>query len=97
MSRYRKTSRAEQDLLDIWLYIATDNIDAADRVIDQIDAACRTLARSPGLGQSRPELGQDVRSFPVRSYLVFYRKAPPTIQVLRVLHGARDIPAAFSS
>ena len=42
---------AEQDLLDIWLYIAADNPDAADRLLEEIDRKCFLLAGNPLLGR----------------------------------------------
>jgi toxin ParE1/3/4 len=45
----------------------------------------------PGCGREEPKLGADLRSFPVGSYLIFYRPAANGIALVRVLHGARDI------
>lgn len=50
------TAEAEEDLIDIWLYIAQDNPQAADGVLDAIDARSNALAASPYLGAARPEL-----------------------------------------
>ena len=47
------------------------------------------------MGRSRPELAASVHSFPVARYVVFYRPAADGIEVVRVLHGARDIGATF--
>jgi toxin ParE1/3/4 len=47
------TGPARQDRLDIWLYIAADNLDAADRLLDEIDQTLRLLAGAPGLGRAR--------------------------------------------
>jgi plasmid stabilization system protein ParE len=44
------TPEARADLRAIWEYIADDNIDAADRVLDQIEQAFNTLADMPGGG-----------------------------------------------
>jgi len=53
------------------------------------------LARNPGIGRSRADLGfPEVRSWHVdgfRRYLIFYRELPDRIQIWRVLHGARDL------
>ena len=95
MARILRTSQAHLDLIEMGLYLARDNPAAADRLLDAIDAACRLLAANPELGRLRPELAPEVRSFPVRGRVIFYRPIPDGIQVLRVLHGARDIPAQF--
>jgi toxin ParE1/3/4 len=53
------------------------------------------LARRPGLGRARPELYPDLRSFVVRKYVVFYLPLTNGIDVIRVLHGTRDIETVF--
>jgi len=92
----RKTVLAEEDLDEIWFYIALDSPDAADALLDKIDTQSALLARNPKLGPARPELLDDLRSFPVSHYILFYRPEPGGIELVRVLHGARDLPAQFS-
>ena len=41
------TERCEQDLIELWVYIAWENPAAADRVLDEIDAKCHLLAEHP--------------------------------------------------
>jgi len=93
--RVRKSVLAEQDLDEIWLYIAPDNITAADALIDKIAEKCALLAAHPELGRTRPEIMEDVHSFAVGNYILFYRPQPGGIELVRVLHGARDLPNAF--
>ena len=59
------TSFAERDLGDIWDYIARDNIDAADKLLRQIDAQARFYAESPDLGTPCSELCRGLRNFSV--------------------------------
>ena len=87
----RISEQAEADLDGIWTFIAGDNQEAADRVIDAILASSRLHVRFPSMGQNRRELGPSLRSFVVSPYVVFYRPQGDTIEVLRVLHAARDI------
>ena len=61
--------------------------------MDELEARCEALARTPGIGTARPELGQGVRMLPHARFLVFYRLDTETVRVERVLHGARDIDA----
>ena len=56
MKRFVLTPRAKQDLNDIWDYIAGDNIEAADRILDGLDNAMINLAKGPGIGHWREEL-----------------------------------------
>jgi toxin ParE1/3/4 len=86
-----KTVRAEQDLDEIWFYIALDNVEAADNLLDNVDSSCQLLAIQPRAGRLRPELAPELRSFPVGRYVVFYRPQDDGIDVVRVLHSARDI------
>ena len=91
MPQVTKTVRAEQDLDEIWFYIALDNVAAADNLLDDIDSSCQLLAIQPQAGRLRPELAPELRSFPVGRYVVFYRPQDDGIEVVRVLHSARDI------
>ena len=92
MKPFVLTLRAEQDIGDIWDYIAGDNIDAADRVLDAIDKALHRLAKNPGIGHFREDLADRRHRFwLVYSYLIVYRFEPVPVQVIRVLHAARDV------
>jgi toxin ParE1/3/4 len=95
MPRVLKRPQAEADLDDIWWHIAQDNPDAADRLLDAIDERCTLLAQFPLVGTSRDELIPGLRSVPVGNYLVFYLPLDDGIEVVRVLHGARDIDVLF--
>ena len=91
MSRLIRTARAEEDLIEIWMYVATDNQVAAEKLVDQIDAKCQMLADSPGLGKARPDIAPDLRYFPVGRYLILYKEIPGGIEVVRLVHGARHL------
>ncbi len=96
MSRYRISRQARSDLDDIWLYIASDNLSAADHFIDQLVGKFQTLTTQPGIGRTRDELGESLRSFPVGNYVIFYRPMQDGIEIIRVLSGFRDIPNVFT-
>jgi len=92
MKRFVLTPQAKRDVNDIWDYIANDNIDAADRILDALDNAMHKLARNPGIGHWREELtGKKHRFFLVYSYLIVYRHQTKPLQIIRVLHAARDL------
>lgn len=95
MSRVRVAEEAEGDLVEIWVFIAQDNVDAADEFLERVHDTCQKLARSPGMGRDRSDLARGIRSFPVGTYLIFYRKARRGIEVARVLSGFRDLPPLF--
>ena len=95
MLRVSKTRLAEQDLDDIWFHIAFDDVEAADRVLDEIAHACGLLAQHKQMGRERPELALNLRSFPVRRFVLFYRPIAGGIELVRVLDGARNVNEMF--
>ena len=97
MARLTITESARADLREISAYIAQDNPAAARRVIERLRAQARKLAQTPGIGRSRKDLRADLFSFPVGTHVLFYRPQPGGIVLVRVLHGARDLPALFSA
>jgi toxin ParE1/3/4 len=97
MKQPRLTDRAEADLEECWLHIARDDPLRAARFLGTVLAKCELLAEQPGIGRPRSDLAPDLRSFVVGRYLIFYRPLDDGIEVVRVLHGARDIEAAFES
>lgn len=83
------------DLVEIGLYIARDNPRAADRLLDEIERKCNMLARQPLIGEIRDDLQPDLRSFSVGNYVIFYRPMTDGMELIRVLHGARDMDRLF--
>ena len=95
MKRADITELAELDLTKIWLFIARDNPEAADRFIDKLRAQCGRLASSPNLGRPRENFAPGLRSYRIGNYFIFYFPTDSGIEVARVLHGARDLPRLF--
>lgn len=95
MAPFRLTPAAIEDLDAIWLYIYRDNPAAADAVEGEIKSACALLARKPLLGHTR----RDLTDLPVRfwtipkypNYLIVYRPGLRPIEIVRVIHGMRDL------
>jgi antitoxin ParD1/3/4/toxin ParE1/3/4 len=93
MSGYVLSREADEDLDELWEYIAEDNVDAADRLLGKLFDAFDALARNPGLGHRREDLTEHpVLFWPVANYLIIYRAQPNLVQIVAVVHGARDIP-----
>ncbi len=78
------------------MFIAADNPAQADDFIDLIDEKFQNLSRQPGLGRRREELVAGLRSFPVGRYVIFYLQVQDCLQIVRILHGARDLDAVFA-
>jgi len=95
MSLYRLTPKAKADLREIWSYIATDSVEAADRVEAAIYDACVRLAKAPLQGHTRKDLTQlPVRFWTVvryRRYVIVYDPLGRPLKIIRILHGARDV------
>ena len=89
--------QAEADVLEIWIFIAEDSVDAADKWVDTLDEKLALWATQPMIGRARDELFPDMRSFPFGRYVVFYAPLIDGIDVVRVLHGSRDIDTNFGS
>ncbi len=95
MSQLRISPRASSDLIEIWSYIADDSVANADAFIDKLYQAIQVLARQPGSGRHREELAPGIQSFPFGRYIIFYRVVAGAVEIVRVLHGARDIENIF--
>lgn len=87
----KTTPLADQDLDEIWLTIAADSVERADKFVDALTKRFVTLSRSPRAGRARNELLPGLRSFAFRNYVIFYSLLDDGVLIERVLHGARDI------
>jgi len=91
MKAFVLTPLAARDLNEIWDYLASDSVQAADRVLDALEKALRGLAKNPGKGHWREDLADGRhRFFLVYSYLIVYRSETKPLQVIRVLHASRE-------
>jgi len=86
-----QTPLAAQDVREIVDYLLEHSEPAADRFTAELDAACQLLTSQPRMGRDRSDLAPDVRSVVVGKYIVFFRVSDSAIEVLRVIHGARNI------
>jgi toxin ParE1/3/4 len=84
--------RAWRDLDQINARIAADNPSAAQRFRANVLRRIGLLERLPESAQPRPEFGSDIRTIPIGRYIVILRVVVPKVIVLRVVHGARDLP-----
>jgi toxin ParE1/3/4 len=95
MGKAIRAPRAKIDLVNIADYIARDNLRAAIKLTDEIDAAVDRLAQYPGMGPQRNELGRGLRSYPVGNYLIFYRIIDEGVEVVRIIDGRRKLRRAL--
>jgi antitoxin ParD1/3/4 len=101
MTDYRFTPEAEDDLFEIWCYIARDTVAAANRVESAVHDACTFLAQHPLSGSPRrhvtalPVHFWTVQQYP--NYVVVYRAETKPLEIIRVLHGMRDLKRLLKS
>ena len=95
MKEFRLSALAEADLTDIWDYVAGYDEQVADAQIERLVKRFGMLATFQGAGRDRNELSKGLKSFPVDRYVIFYRVIAEGIEVIRVLHGSRDIEKLF--
>lgn len=86
-----RSAASKRDLAGIWEHISPYSMKGASRIIREIYATFDILADTPGVGRIRPDLGADLRSFPVAGYLIVYSHSVSTLRIVRILHAARDI------
>ena len=98
MRRARFLASVETALVEILEYIArvTGSLETSQRFVAELRAKCHHLAGLPGtLGRARPELRADIRSFPFKGYVIFFRCLDDAFEVVDILEGHRDIDAWF--
>jgi toxin ParE1/3/4 len=95
MARLLRTADSRDDLTAIWLYIAQDNVTAADRLVQEIDRTLNLLASFPHIGEAVEQLRPATRRFNIGNYQLFYEPIADGIRLLRVFHAARRIEELF--
>lgn len=91
MARLNLSRQAEVDLDEIWFAIALNNPSAADRMLDRLAHRMAMLEDFPEMGPARPDLGEGARALVEGNYLIIYRLVPGAVEIVRVMHGARDL------
>lgn len=95
MSGYHFTPKAAADLESIQDYIARDRPGASLAWVQLLEQRCIRLAENPGWGRPREDLRPGLRSLTFGRYLLFYRQTGRGIEIVRVLHAARDLKIQF--
>jgi toxin ParE1/3/4 len=97
----RHSAVTEQDLPEIYAFIARDDPAAAERVLDAFEETFARLAQHPNSGVPYPTRNpklESLRMFPVtgfRDYLIFYHVGADRIRIIYVTHGARHLLRLF--
>lgn len=88
---------AADDINGIWAYIAEHNPEAASRIVKEIVGRFVVLRDYPQMGREQDRLLLNLRSVTVKGYIIFYQPFEDGVEILRVLHGARDVERIFKS
>jgi toxin ParE1/3/4 len=97
MAHVSRTPEVRRDLIEITDFISHDNLDAALRFLDAAEETFHFLQENPQAGaiyRSANEALPTFRVWPIhryRNFLAFYRLTDDGIEIVRVLHGARDL------
>jgi toxin ParE1/3/4 len=98
MKRYRLTLAAETDLQSIARYTKRQwGQKQRDQYIGKIKLRIGWFAESPQLGKRRPEIFEDLYSFPEGEHVIFYRILPDRIDIVGIPHRLMDTGGYFSS
>jgi toxin ParE1/3/4 len=96
MADFRLAQEAQADLDDIGRYTQDVwGVPQRTAYLTLLDQAFHRLARKPGLGRARPDIRPDLRSYVCQRHVILYRLTDQGVQILRILHHARDLRRAF--
>jgi toxin ParE1/3/4 len=90
------SGQADRDLIEIYVYVHQQSPQAAERIAADIRRCIADIALFPRRGAPRSNIAPGVRSAFVRPYQIFYAVRQHHVEILRVLHGSRDIKREFS-
>ncbi len=98
-----KRPQALKDLVEQAEFIARDSLDAAERFLDAAEATFDSLAQGPLLGElchfQNPKTAR-LRMWQIRGFenhIVFYRPTASSVDIVRVIHAARDYQSLFEN
>jgi toxin ParE1/3/4 len=102
--RIHKRPLAEQDLVELYAYLPERSETSARSFLAEARKAFELILNVPGIGrrwESPLKANRGLRVTTVsrrfQDYLIFYRSVGDDIEVVRVLHGARDLLSIFDS
>ena len=92
MRKITKRARAEQDLIDIWLYsLERWGETQADDYLDELNHGIQSLRDNPEIGWDCGHVRPGHRCYAISRHRVFYRLTETTIEIIRVLHESMDV------
>ena len=95
MGDYFLEPQARRDVRDIQEFVSDYSVAAAGRLMERLERGLLNLADNPLMGRERPDLAENLRSFLVEEYIIYYYPMEDGIEVARIVHGARDASRLF--
>lgn len=96
-ARLKLLAKAREDMIHLRRYSRREfGAAAADRLVDDIERAFLLLREHPFAGSEFSEAISGIRLFPARGHRIFYRVVEGVIEIVRVLHQARDVSKALT-
>ncbi len=91
--RINKQAKAEQDLIDIWLYTFAEWGEIqADKYIDEIEAGLELIKENPEIGVNCEFIRKGYKRFIIGHHLIFYNRSHQnSLDIIRVLHENMDV------
>ncbi len=90
-----RSDQAEKDLEEILDYLEEKSTSAAEKLQVSLEERFRLLSEIPKMGNPREDLAPGLRSIVVGHYVVFYQETEQAVEIVRILHGKRDIATIF--
>lgn len=95
MPRLIYSPAARRDIQDIAEWIGGDSLEAALRVLDEIDSVLALILNFSEIGQSVEHIQPGLRRITQGKYVIYYSRSDKEIKLKRVLHGSRDMDRLF--
>ena len=86
---------AQEDLAEIGIYIALDNDRNAEAFVTSLRQKARQISYAPRIYRLRDDLAPGLRSAAFGNYLLLFRIVGDSIEILHIVHGARDLKRLF--
>jgi toxin ParE1/3/4 len=98
----RKKPQAERDIEECFVYIGEENLNTAVYFLVAVEDSIEEIAKNPFSGSPREYKNPQIKNLRLKlvkgfaNYQIYYTVETETVEIIRVLHGARDVDDIFS-
>jgi toxin ParE1/3/4 len=90
--KYKISVSASNDIDDIWLWLAKENINSADNFLNELYKIFDLLCEFPLIGSMKPDFtDKNYRWIPIQKYWIAYKDFTSPLEIARVISAYRDI------